>query len=120
MPPRSQKPPRASKRQEPQPKPPPTMVYCYLCKAEIDYARQNPGLFFQHLIVDHFCGFNHLCMLSLSLSQNNPEDGETDNSESDPEVVEDIVDPVQVPKDPVVPVPVKDKVVPVNSEFLEF
>ena len=113
MPPRSRRPPIASKRQGPLPKPPPTVVYCCLCKAEIDYANQNPGLFLKHLIEDHFCSFNHFHLLRFSLEDM------AGGSNSGPDVVEDTADPVPVVEGPVDPAPpVQDKVVPAPSEFL--
>ena len=120
MPPRSRKPPREGKRREPQPKPPLDFIFCCLCKAGIKFADRNPGRFFQHLMFHHHCRHNHLHLLSLSLAQTPEDNSETNHSDTDPEIIEDVVEPFPVANPGIPAPPLVDKVVPVNSEFLTF
>ena len=48
---------------------PPNGIFCLLCKAEINYDRKNPELYFRHLIREHCCFYNLNLLLELSLAQ---------------------------------------------------
>ena len=44
-------------------------IICILCKAEINFYRQDPEMYFRHLIREHCAFYNLNLLLDLSLAQ---------------------------------------------------
>ena len=44
-------------------------IFCILCKTEIYYDRNNPEVYFRHLIREHCCFYNLNLLLELCLAQ---------------------------------------------------